>query len=445
MHPKVVVSLVLVSNNVARGTISGGIAMGEDGAGDFLWDVAPTPEHLVRSTPQGERPLRIAVVHEWLTTYAGSEKVLQAMLEALPQADLFCLIDFLSDEERRRLGDRRPKTTFLQRIPFIRSLYPYLVFLMPFAAEQHNVSGYDLVISNSHAVAKGIITGPDQLHLCYCYSPMRYAWDLQEQYLTEANMSRGLRGMVARMILHRLRIWDNRTAAGVDQFVACSKYIGRRINRTYRRNSVVIYPNVAVDAFSPGRERGDFYLTSSRLTPYKKVNLIVEAFARMPARQLVVIGAGPQLKRIKALAPPNVTVMGYQEHAVLLSHMQRAKAFVFAAEEDFGIAPLEAQACGTPVLAYGRGGASETVVDGVTGLHFFEQTPEAICDAVERFEARTDSFEPSILRTHAQRFSTDRFKAEFRRFVVHAWAEHQRAIAPTPVPHQMGWPMAAQA
>lgn len=372
---------------------------------------------------------RVAVVHEWFTTYAGSEKVLEAMLEDLPDADLFCVIDFLSPQDRLKIGNRRPKTTFLQKIPFIRKFYPYFLFLMPLAIEQLDLSSYDLIISNSHAVAKGVITGPDQLHICYCYSPMRYAWDLQNQYMFEANMDRGLRGVVARLILHYTRMWDSRTPDAVDHFVACSKYIGRRIRRTYRRESHVIYPNVAVDRFVPGGTRGDFYLASSRLTPYKRVLLIVEAFARMPHRKLVVIGAGPQFQRIQKAATSNVTVLGYQDFPVLLEHMQTAKAFVFAAEEDFGIAPLEAQACGTPVLAFGRGGASETVIDGVTGLHFAEQTTAAICDVVDRFEARETSFEPLAIRAHAQRFSTDRFRREFTDFVDKAWENHRASVS----------------
>ena len=380
---------------------------------------------MVRRAPVQDRDgIRVAFVHEWLTTYAGSEKVLKAMLDEFPRADIFCVIDFLDPVNRAELNGRVPKTTFLQNIPFIKKYYPYFLALMPFAIEQHDLSGYDLVISNSHAVAKGVVTGPDQLHICYCYTPMRYVWDLQWLYLREANMNFGIRGLMARIVIHFMRIWDVRTASSVDHFIACSKYIGRRIKRTYRRSSDVIYPNVAVDRFVPGGETGDFYLVSSRLTPYKRVLLVVEAFATMPDRKLVVIGAGPQLESVRKAATPNVTVMGYQDFPVLLAKMQAAKAFVFAAEEDFGIAPLEAQACGTPVLAFGRGGASETVVDGVTGLHFHEQTVASICDVVQRFESRETAFDPVVIRTHAMRFSTDRFRREFSTYIDQAWANH---------------------
>ena len=374
--------------------------------------------------------MRVAIVHEWLVTYAGSEKVLSAMLEEFPQADIFCQIDFLSDKDRSNIGGRHPKTSFIQKFPFAKNKYRYYFPFMPFAVEQHDLSGYDVIISNSHSVAKGVIVGPDQLHICYCYSPMRYAWGLQNQYLTESGMS-GISGGLARLILHFVRIWDARTAFSADHFIACSKYIGRRILKTYRREATVIYPNVDVDSFIPGGEREEFYVTSSRMVPYKKIHLIVEAFAQLPSRKLVVIGSGPQFKRIKALATPNVTILGFQEFPVLLHHLQRARAFIFAAEEDFGIAPLEAQACGTPVIAYGRGGASETVIDGITGLHFNEQTPEAIRDAVLRFESfPRDHFDETRVRAQAQRFSTPVFRARFRAFVEEAWAAHLGRLVP---------------
>jgi glycosyltransferase involved in cell wall biosynthesis len=370
--------------------------------------------------------MKIAIVHEWLTTYAGSEKVLEAMLAEYPQADVFTLINFLPKEHGKVILPRVVRTSLMQNIPFVRHFYRHLLWLMPFAIEQYDLSEYDLVISNCHSVAKGVITGPDQLHICYCYTPMRYAWDLQNQYLAEAGMKSGVKGLLARMILKRMRIWDMRTAPGVDHFIACSGYIGRRVRKIYKRDSAVIYPNVAVEDFPIGEgPREDFYFTSSRMVPYKKMQLIVEAFAKMPDRRLIVIGDGPQFKRMKAVATSNVTLLGYQPFKVLQSHLQRAKAFIFAAEEDFGIAPLEAQACGTPVLAFGKGGALETVVDGVTGLHFHEQSAEAIRDVVERFETLPpDYFDPVVLRAHADKFSTKNFRIQFREFVDARWAEH---------------------
>jgi glycosyltransferase involved in cell wall biosynthesis len=375
--------------------------------------------------------VKIALVHEWFTTYAGSEKVLEIMLSEFPGADVFCLIDFLPNEHRAQFVGHKLQTTFLQHVPFIKHIYKYALALMPFAIEQFDLSGYDVIISNCHAVAKGVITGPDQLHICYCYTPMRYAWDLQSQYLAESGLQSGLRSLIARWQLHQIRTWDHRAAQNVDHFISCSAYIGRRIKKAYHRESTVIYPNVAVDDFVIGSERGDFYLTSSRMVPYKKMHLIIQAFSRMPDRQLVVIGAGPQLKRCQALAGANVRILGYQSHAVLLSHMQRARAFIFAAEEDFGITPVEAQACGTPVLAFGRGGAAETVVDQVTGLLFHEQTPEAIEQVVRKFESMEYKFDPEVIREHSLRFSTERFRAEFRQYVHARWHEHLKKITAT--------------
>jgi len=380
--------------------------------------------------------MKIAIIHEWLTTYAGSEKVLEAMLAEYPQADVFTLIDFLPEKHRSIICPKLVRTSFMQKIPFIKYTYRYLLALMPLAVEQYDLSEYDVVISNSHSVAKGVITGPDQLHISYCYTPMRYAWDLQHQYLRESGLLRGAASLIARVVLHRMRLWDVRTAPGVDHFIACSEYISRRIEKIYRRRSAVIYPNVAVEDFALNTgQREDFYLTSSRMVPYKKIHLIVEAFAKMPDRKLVVIGEGPQFKRIKALAGPNVIMLGYQPFPVLLSHLQRAKAFIFAAEEDFGIAPLEAQACGTPVLAYAKGGACETVVDGVTGWHFHQQTADAICKAVEHFESLPEQFDPVRIRAHAEKFSTANFRRQFRQFVEARWAFHHKRVSAGPESH----------
>jgi len=371
--------------------------------------------------------MRIAFVHEWLVTYAGSEKVLSEMLKDFPEADLFCLVDFSEGRFKQHFMGKTFRTSFLQRFRALSGIYRYFFPLMTIAVEQFDLSSYDLIISNSHAVAKGVITGPDQLHICYCYTPMRYAWDLQHQYLKEQHFDGRPSGMIARMLLHRARIWDTRTANGVDHFIACSKYIGRRIWKAYRRNSDVIYPGVDTDYFQIGGAKGDYYFTSSRMVPYKKMPLIVEAFRQMPDKKLVVIGDGPQYRDALKKAGPNVSILGYQPNDVLLKHMQEAKAFIFAAEEDFGITPLEAQACGTPVLAFGKGGAMETVVDGVTGLHFWDQTTASICDAVQRFESSPIKFDPLAIRKHAERFSIPRFRQEFRDLVTAQWEAHSRS------------------
>src|SRR5918995_2627339 len=272
----------------------------------------------------------------------------------------------------------------------MRRRYRSFLPLMPLAIEQLDLSKYDLVLSSSYAVAKGVLTGPDQLHLCYCHSPMRYAWDLQHQYLRETGLDRGMRGALARWMLHRMRLWDVRTSNGVDGFIAISRYIARRIWKAYRRKSMVIYPPVDVDAFTPGGIKEDFYVTASRMVPYKRIDLIVEAFATMPQRRLVVIGDGPEAGRVRSLGALNIEFLGQQPVDVLRGQLRRARAFVFAAEEDFGIAPLEAQACGTPVIAYQKGGSVETIrgltSPQPTGVFYAEQSASAIKDAVEQFE-----------------------------------------------------------
>ena len=363
--------------------------------------------------------LKIAIVHDWLITYAGSERVLEQMLKCYPDADLFAVVDFLPRGQRGFIMNKPVTTTSIQHYPFARRLYQKYLFKMPLAVEQLDLSGYDLVISSSHAVAKGVITGPDQLHLCYIYTPIRYAWDMQNQYLEESGLTRGPLSWAARRMLFSIRQWDVRTVNGVDAFVADSWFITRRVWKVYRREASVIYPPVDVEQFALQETKEDFYLTASRLTPYKKVDLIVRAFAGMPDRRLIVIGDGSEMKKIRREATRNVTILGYQPSEILVDYMQRARAFIFAAEEDFGIVPVEAQACGTPVIAFGKGGATETVRDGTTGIFFGEQTVESLTEAVDRFEAIT--FDPRACRANAVRFAPERFRQEFAAFVEHEW------------------------
>jgi len=376
------------------------------------------------------KDLRVAIVHDWLTVRGGAERVLDRMLRLFPQAHLYSMVDFMSEEDRVFLGGAPVKTSFIQGMPWARRGYRSYLPLMPLAVEQFDLSRYDLVLSSSHSVAKGVITGPDQLHICMCYSPMRYAWDLQNQYLVQTGLHTGLRGVLARWFLHRIRIWDARTANGVDRFLAISRFIARRIWKTYRRESVVVYPPVDMDAFPLREEKDDFFVTASRLVPYKKIDLIAAAFRSMPDRRLVVIGDGPEASRIASQAGGNVTMLGRQAPAALLDHMQRARAFILAAEEDFGIAPVEAQACGTPVIAYGKGGAIETVrgleSPEPTGVFFPEQEPEAVAGAIDLFERERGGITPAACRRNALRFSAPRFDREFSHQVtvaLRAWRE----------------------
>ena len=365
--------------------------------------------------------MRVAIVHDWLTVYAGAERVLEQMLVCFPEADLFSLVDFLPVEQRRFIQNKPIAISFIQKLPKTKSKYRNYLPLMPLAIEQFDLSSYDVIISSSHAVAKGVLVGPDQLHISYVHSPIRYAWDLQHQYLRESNLDHGMKGWLARWLLHKVRLWDVRTANGVDRYIANSHFISRRIDKIYRRDAAVIYPPVDVEAFSFLEEKSDFYLTASRMVPYKKMPMIVEAFSAMPDKKLVVIGEGPEFEKCKAVAGPNIQMMGWQPFEVLKQHMQCAKAFVFAAQEDFGITPVEAQACGTPVIAYGKGGIRETI-RGLThatptGVLFDEQTPTAVIEAVQLFEREQALIKPAACRENALRFSPERFRNEFSAFV----------------------------
>lgn len=364
--------------------------------------------------------MKVALIHEWFTTYAGSEKVVEQLLKLFPQADIFVTVDFLPEADRSFLQGHKITTSFIQKLPFAKKKYRAYLPLMPLAVEQFDLSGYDLIISSSHAVAKGVITGPNQVHISYVHSPMRYAWDLQHQYLRESGLLTGLKGWVAKYLLHRLRLWDLRTANGVDVFVSNSAFIAKRIWKIYRREAQVIFPPVDVDAFTLCGEKEHYYLAASRMVPYKKMDLIVEAFTHMPDKQLVVIGDGPDRAKIEAIAnkSPNIRFLGYQSNEVMKQQMQKAKAFVFAAEEDFGITPVEAQACGTPVIAFGKGGALETVIDGETGLFFAEQTVESLCEAITRFEQMGETFMPEACRRSAERFSEQVFHERFNQLLT---------------------------
>lgn len=367
--------------------------------------------------------MKIAIVHEWFDSYAGSEKVLEQMLKVYPKADLFAVVDFLPQDERGFIQNKKVITTFIQGLPKAKNKFRKYLPLMPLAIEQLDLRKYDLVISNSHCVAKGVITGPNQLHISYVHSPIRYAWDLQQQYLEEANLQYGLEGWIAKIILHYMRLWDNRTANNVDYFISNSKYIAKRIQKCYRRTAEVIYPPVAVHDFTLCLQKEDYYLTASRMVPYKKIDLIVEAFSKMLDKKLVVIGDGTQFEKVKSKVKKleNIVLLGYQPFEVLKEKMQKAKAFVFAAEEDFGIVPVEAQACGTPVIAYGKGGALETVInydkENPTGIFFKEQTADSIVNTVKIFEKNITLFKPENCRKNAERFSEARFRNEFKQFI----------------------------
>jgi glycosyltransferase involved in cell wall biosynthesis len=374
--------------------------------------------------------MQIALIHEWLESYAGAELVVEQILRALDGADVFALVDFLPEDQRGFLQGAKVTTSFLQWLPFARRKFRGYLPLMPLAAEQFDLTAYDLVVSSNHAVAHGVLTREDQLHLCYVHTPVRYAWDLYQPSLKAHRLASGPKSWAVRLILHYLRLWDQVASSRVDAYAANSHYVARRIWKTYRRRAEVIYPPVDVHRFQVEHTKENFYTTVSRLVPYKRVDLMIEAFRRMPNRKLIVIGDGPEREVLSRNLPANVTLLGRQPAEVVNQHLEAARGFLFAADEDFGISPVEAQACGTPVIAYRHGGTTETVVEGKTGIFFPRQDAESIVAAVGAFEECQHQFDPAAIRAHADQFSPERFRSQFDNFVAHHWQRlHRREPA----------------
>ena len=358
--------------------------------------------------------MKIAIVHDWLVTDAGAEKVLRAIVDVYPHADIFSLVDFLNNEDRKVvLNGKHAKTSFIQKLPFAKKHFRNYLPLFPKAIESFDLKDYALIISSSWAVAKGVKTHKDQLHISYCYTPIRYAWDLYDEYTSQLKQPKKF---LVQKVLKYIRKWDIETLERVDYFIADSKFVQDWIKKIYNKDSIVIYPPVDVDSYTLYEKKEDFYLSASRLVPYKKTKLIVEAFNKMPQRKLVVIGDGEDFENIKAIAKNNITLLGYQEKKILIDYMQRAKAFVYAAVEDFGIVPIEALACGTPVVALNDGATAETITHRINGVHFKKQNIEDIIDAINEFESL--EFNLKEISKKAQTYSTDRFKKEIEDFVI---------------------------
>ncbi|MGY3211541.1 glycosyltransferase family 4 protein [Mucilaginibacter sp. HD30] len=358
---------------------------------------------------------KVAIIQEWLTVIGGSEKVVKEIACLFPNADIYTLVAKRETLTELGINPNKTHTSFIQGLPFAKTKYKAYLALFPLAIEQFDLSGYDLIISSSHAVAKGVLTNANQTHICYCHSPIRYAWDLHHQYMREAGLTKGLKGFIAKYILHKIRLWDVISSGRVDYFISNSNFIGKRIKKIYNRDSITIYPNVAIGDFDVVTQKEDYYFTCSRFVPYKRIDLIVKAFSQLPDKKLIVIGDGPDFDKVVKLARNNILLLGYQPFDVLKRYMSNARAMIFAAEEDFGIVPVEAQACGTPVIAYGRGGVLESVVDGITGVFYPEQTVESIHAAIKVFE--DTSFDPFIIRQNAERFSAARFIKELYSFI----------------------------
>jgi glycosyltransferase involved in cell wall biosynthesis len=362
--------------------------------------------------------MRIAIVHDWCPNFRGGERVLAELCRMFKGAEVFTLFDFLSPEEKEQhFPGVVFHTSIANRIPKVRRFYRALFPICPFLMEQFDVTGYDAVISSSAAFARGVLTRPDQPHLCYVHSPIRYAWDEQFSYFQQGGIGFGPKGLLFRYLVHRLRIWDMRTAHGPDLMLANSTYVRSRIRRIYGTDAQVVFPPVPVDELEFSSEKDDYYVTASFLAPYKRTDLVIGAFNAMPEKRLLVVGDGQQVRALRALAGPNVEFTGFLPRADYVKAVSRAQALVFAGCEDFGIALAEAQAYGTPLIAFGRGGATDIVrplgmADKPTGILFRRQTVEAVIDAVERFEASRGALLSSACRENAMRFAPERFARE---------------------------------
>ena len=362
--------------------------------------------------------LKVALVHDWLTGQRGGEKVLEALAEIFPEAPIYTLFHF-KGSQAEAIERKRIETSFLQRMPFLRRHYRWYLPLYPTAIELFNLQDYDMILSSSHCVAKGIIPPPDALHVSYIHSPVRYAWNQYDAYFSSRRLSPLTRPIIPSRI-HKLRIWDVTSSARVDHFLANSRAVARRIEKYYRRTAEVVHPPVDTGFFQPAESSGarDFDLIVSALVPYKKIDVAIAAYNRL-GHPLKIVGDGPELKPLRRLAGPKVEFLGSRSAAELLELYRAARLVIMPGEEDFGIAAVEAQACGTPVVAYARGGALETVLDGRTGLLFPELTPEAILTSLDKF--KTLEFNKSTLRAHALGFGRDVFKDRIAASLRRAW------------------------
>jgi len=384
------------------------------------------------AAPSGQH-LRVAIVHDWCPSFRGGERVLAELCRLFQGAEVYTLFDFLPREIKDAyFPSVMFHTSVANRIPGVDRFYRSLFFLCPFLIEQFDVTGYDAVISSSAAFSRGVLTRPDQPHLCYVHTPIRYAWDEQFSYLAQARLGFGPRGFLFRYLLHRLRTWDARTAHGPDVMLANSNYVRSRIRRIYGRDARVIHPPVALDELEYVPFKDDIYVTASVLAPYKRTDLVIQAFTEMPSRRLIVIGEGQQLAALRATAGPNVSFTGYLSRGEYVRAVADAQALVFAGCEDFGITLAEAQGCGTPVIAFGRGGARDIVrglgaSDRPTGVLFERQTVDAIKDAIQRFEANRKAITPRACRENADRFSVERFRLQIAEAFDAALAAHAEA------------------
>ncbi len=367
-----------------------------------------------------ELPEHITLVHDWLTGMRGGEKCLEVLCELYPEAPVFTLLAY-PEKVSAAIRSHEIHHSFLQRMPKAESRYRHYLPLFPRAIESLDLSGSELVVSSSHAVAKGVLVPEGALHISYVYTPMRYVWDMFDQYFSRELVG-GAQYAMIRLAARYLRRWDVRSSSRVHHYIAISSYIGERIQRIYGRESAVIYPPVDIARFTPTQDHDGSYLVFSALVPYKRVDLAIAAFNEL-GLPLRVIGDGPENERLRSMASDNITFEGWLDDAEIETALGRCRALIFPGEEDFGIIPVEAMASGKPVIAFGKGGATETVVEGVTGTFFDEQTVEALKNSVRKFEQM--EFDSTVIRTHAETFNREIYREKMDTFIREKWAEWQ--------------------
>ena len=370
------------------------------------------------------KDLKIAIIHDWLVGKFGAENVLAEIIKICPNSEIFTIIDYIPNKDRDFLQGRKTNQSFIAKLPFARKHFRKYLSLMPIAIEQFDLSGFDIIISISAAVAKGVIPKPDQLHICYINSPIRYAWDMEEQYIKESNI-KGLKKILLKYSLHKIRMWDVASSYRVDHFISNSNFIKARVEKYYRRESDVLNPNIDIDYFIQEKDeskKSDYFFTIARHVPYKKIDLIIEAFNQMPDKKLIVGGSGEQTEYLKEIAGPNITFTGHIKREELRSYMQNAKAFIYAALEDFGIVMGESLSAGTPVIAYGKGGSRDIVKDkseyrDATGILFPDQRKESLINAVNDFCNNEKIFNTENCINSVQHLSAENFRTSFQKIV----------------------------
>ncbi len=364
--------------------------------------------------------MKIALIHDWVIHPGGAEKVLKELLFLLQkhEVEIFTVLDFLNEDDRSYyLNGKQTNTSFLQNYPRIKKNYRYYLPFFPRAIQRFDLKDYDVIISSSHSVAKGVKKREGQIHICYCHTPMRYLWDQRKEYMDDYRLNFGLRKVVIDKILNRIKRWDLKTSEKVDHFISNSKNIQNRIKNCYNRDSEVIYPPVDNVFYNNINAVRTHYVTASRMVPYKKMCLIVEAFSNLPDHKLVVIGDGPDYNKISTQAASNIEIIRYDSNQLLRHYLKRAKGFVFASNEDFGITPVEAMACGTPVIAYGKGGILETVIENKTGMFYQHQGVKSIIDAIYKFESMIDQIKAEDCVEQAKKFSVPVFRSRISQYL----------------------------